>query len=60
MTQPNNELQSLLQQRFKDAKSIAELRERLRDIEEELHAAFADELSGFADREKSDIDHHSY
>ncbi|MBY5979479.1 hypothetical protein [Ferrimonas balearica] len=37
----------LLQERFEGAESIADLRERLRDVEEELHSVFASELSRF-------------
>ncbi|WP_298444376.1 hypothetical protein [uncultured Ferrimonas sp.] len=60
MLEHQNTLESLLQDRFKGAKSIADLRERLRDIEEELHGVFAEQLSSFADKEKSEQDHHSY
>ncbi|GAA5188303.1 hypothetical protein [Ferrimonas gelatinilytica] len=45
MATHHSELASLLHKHFNDADSIAELRERLRDAEEELHAVFADELS---------------
>ncbi len=45
MATQHSELASLLHKHFNDADSIAELRERLRDAEEELHAVFADELS---------------
>ncbi|MBY5991256.1 hypothetical protein [Ferrimonas balearica] len=40
-------LERLLHERFEGAESIAELRERLRDVEEELHSVFANELSRF-------------
>ncbi|BDY04774.1 MULTISPECIES: hypothetical protein [Ferrimonas] len=45
--QSRTELNTLLHRRFKDAQTISELRERLRDIEEELHQVFADELAQF-------------
>ncbi|QIZ76122.1 hypothetical protein [Ferrimonas lipolytica] len=60
MLNTDQTLESLLKTRFEDAKSIAELRERLRDIEEEIHLVFAEQLSIFADKEKSEQDHHTY
>ncbi len=42
-------LERLLHQRFEGAESIADLRERLRDVEEELHSVFANELSRFVE-----------
>ncbi|SDJ67441.1 MULTISPECIES: hypothetical protein [Ferrimonas] len=47
MHSSKSNLNTLLHSRFKDAQNIAELRERLRDIEEELHLVFADELAQF-------------
>lgn len=44
----STQLSDLLHDHFRNANSIPELRERLRDIEEELHQVFADELSQFA------------
>ncbi|WP_169307013.1 hypothetical protein [Ferrimonas sediminicola] len=45
--QSRTQLNALLHKRFKDAQSISDLRERLRDVEEELHQVFADELAQF-------------
>ncbi|WP_169308277.1 hypothetical protein [Ferrimonas aestuarii] len=44
----STQLSDLLHDHFRNANSIPELRERLRDIEEELHQVFADELAQFA------------
>ncbi|MBY5920723.1 hypothetical protein [Ferrimonas balearica] len=47
-------LERLLHRRFEGAESIADLRERLRDVEEELHSVFANELSRFVESSDND------
>ncbi|SHI19075.1 hypothetical protein [Ferrimonas marina] len=54
MTTKESQLVALLHERFENAESIAELRECLRDVEEELHAVFADELSRFVSQEQGE------
>ncbi|GAA4878884.1 hypothetical protein [Ferrimonas pelagia] len=59
MAKFDSKLASLLHQQFEDAESIAELRERLRDVEEELHSVFADELSRFVTDSEPSVNHDS-
>ncbi|MFI3245502.1 MAG: hypothetical protein R3Y10_03295 [Ferrimonas sp.] len=53
-----NALETLLRQRFREAESIAELREQLRDIEELLHAVFAEKLERFVQNEPNHSGNH--
>ena len=53
MSKDYTQLAQLLHEQFKNAEDIAELRERLRDVEEELHAVFANELSRFVSNDNS-------